>query len=268
MENFTFESVTLDRQGNILARTSGVAIGYVEVAGSVDFEMVHIPGGSTHIGTLHGGYEDERPQHLISLAPFFMARALVTQALWQAVMGRLTHCRFQRPDLPVENVSWVHAQAFCRKLSKKTGRAYSLPSEAQWEHACRANTMTPFSTGETITTDYANYVGEHCYAQETRGIYRHTPTPAGMFLPNPFGLYDMHGNLWEWCADCWNADYQGAPVDGSAWQSEGERGYRVGRGGSWHEPPTNCRSATRLRLKENEGDDFIGFRVITNEDFL
>ena len=191
-----------------------------------------------------------------------MARALVTQEQWRAVMSRRATCRFAGDERPVENVAWGEAQAFCQRLAQRAGRAYRLPSEAQWEYACRAGGSAPFHTGETLTTDLANYCGEHAFRAEPAGLYRHVTTPAGMFPPNDFGLYDLHGNLWEWCADTWHADYTGAPASEAAWQSGGDRAARVVRGGSWHDVPGACRSAARARYEAGQGDDFVGFRVV------
>jgi formylglycine-generating enzyme required for sulfatase activity len=175
-------------------------------------------------------------------------------------MGKLPACRFKGHNLPVERVSWEETRRFCLQLSKKTSQRYLLPSEAQWEYACRAGTNTPFSFGETLTTEIANYVGGHTFRRESPGEYRHCTTQAGTFPPNAFGLYDMHGNLWEWCADNWLNDYSAAPRDGSAYFKKADP-YRVARGGSWHEPPENCRSTTRIRFLESNADEFIGFRI-------
>jgi formylglycine-generating enzyme required for sulfatase activity len=161
---------------------------------------------------------------------------------------------------PADRVDWDSAREFCAQLSKKTRCSYRLPSEAQWEYACRAGTTTPFYCGLTLTTDFANYVGYHLYLEEPPGVYRHETTEVDSFLPNAFGLYDMHGNVWEWCADAWHDDYTGAPVDGSVWDSR-RAGYRVLRGGSWHDPPGICRCAARLKFKAADGDDCVGFRV-------
>src|SRR5258708_2073132 len=141
-------------------------------------------------------------------------------------------CRLAGEERPVENVAWGEAQDFCRRLARLSGRTYRLPSEAQWEYACRAGGSAPFHTGETLTTDLANYCGEHVFRAEPAGLYRHVTTPAGAFPPNDFGLYDMHGNLWEWCADTWHANYTGAPAGDAAWNNGGERAARVVRGGS------------------------------------
>jgi formylglycine-generating enzyme required for sulfatase activity len=206
------------------------------------------------------GYEDEHPLHRVMVAPFFMGKYPVTQAQWQAVMGRLPPCRCKGAGLPVDRVAWHDARRFCERLSERAGRVYRLPSEAEWEYACRAGTRTPFYFGETITTDLANYVGEHTFLSEPKGVYRHQSTEVGSLPPNAFGLYDMHGNVWEWCADAWHDTYLGAPGDGKAWES-GDAAQRVLRGGSWHEPPDNCRSAVRLKADPADKEDLFGFRV-------
>lgn len=264
LTGFAFESPVLNERGEVCKTRQGQQRQWVEKLGrGISILMVAIPGGTFQMGSPPGvRYEDEVPPHLVSLAPFLIARSPITQEQWQKVVGKPPRCRFQGRQLPVENISWIEAEDFCRRLAHQTGRAYDLPSEAQWEYACRAGTSTPFSTGLTITTDYANYVGDFTFRDEPRGVYRHTTTPAGQFPPNPFGLYDMHGNLWEWCADLWHLDYTAAPCDGTAWTSSGETGYRVARGGSWHEPPTHCRSAVRLRYAEKEREDYVGFRVV------
>jgi formylglycine-generating enzyme required for sulfatase activity len=225
-------------------------------------EMVLISGGSFLMGTLRGlGYPDEQPQHFVQAWPFWISRSAITQEQWQAVMGTLP-CRFKGPNLPVDTVTWIEANRFCEKLSGRSRHAIRLPSEAQWEYACRADTRTAFSCGPTITSDLANYNGEFSYRGEPKGVYRHVTTPGGTFPPNGFGLYDMHGNLWEWCADVWHDDYSGAPADASAWITGAPEDYRVARGGSWHDIPAVCRSAARLKLKNSDGDEMTGFRVI------
>jgi formylglycine-generating enzyme required for sulfatase activity len=224
--------------------------------------MVEIPSGIFTMGAIiSDGYPDERPPHQVRVSSFRMGKVPVTQEQWKAIMKKDKPYRSKGPRRPVDRVSWKDASEFCRKLSKKTGKPYRLPSEAEWEYACRAGTRTPFHYGETITTGLVNYVGEHRYLLEPKGIYRHASTDVGAFPPNAFGLYDMHGNIWEWCADEWHEDYSGAPADGSAWRNGNEPTYKVMRGGSWHEPPGICRSVTRLRMEENEAEDTFGFRV-------
>jgi formylglycine-generating enzyme required for sulfatase activity len=149
---------------------------------------------------------------------------------------------------------------FCRKLSQKTGHAYCLPSEAEWEYACRAGTTTPFDFGDTIAPDLVNYDGNNPYAWAPKGIYRQQTTDVGSFPPNSFGLYDMHGNVWEWCSDRWHDNYNGAPTNGSAWET-GTSEYRVHRGGSWSDDAVYCRSAYRFRYSAGLRIRYFGFRV-------
>ena len=263
LQEFAFETPTADAQGVFVAYSPCRARFLTEpLAQSVTLEMVYIPGGTFLMGSPLGqGYDDERPQHTVTLGPFLLGKYPVTQEQWQALMGPTTG-RFRGPRLPVSNVSWHDANAFCRRLAARTRRPYALPSEAQWEYACRANTATPFAFGETLTTDLANYNGLFTYLQEPPGLYRHEITPVGSFAPNAFGLYDLHGQLWEWCADTWHPDYAGAPVDGSAWTIGGHPAQRVARGGSWHDGPDVCRSAVRLKALAAAGDELMGFRVM------
>ena len=168
--------------------------------------------------------------------------------------------------LPVERVSWFDVVEFCARLSKKTGRTYRLPSEAEWEYACRAGTTTPFHFGETITSKLANYGGKKTYNSEPKGEYREQTTPVVDFqVANAFGLYHMHGNVWEWCADSWHPNYIGAPTDGSAWNNDNDN--RLLRGGSWFSAPMFCRSAFRYDLifpgRPHKGT--LGFRVVCEE---
>jgi formylglycine-generating enzyme required for sulfatase activity len=158
---------------------------------------------------------------------------------------------------------------FCRRLSQRTGRYYTLPSEAQWEYACRAGKSTPFAFGDTLTSELANYDGAYTYGNGPTGKNRKQTTPVGMFPANAWGLQDMHGNVREWCLDDWHGSYEGAPVDGSAWvdgaegqSSKREGGRRLLRGGSWFYGPWYCRSACRSRLRPDDADSRIGFRVV------
>jgi formylglycine-generating enzyme required for sulfatase activity len=262
--DFTAESVTVDERGQVVARPAVKARKLVENLGpNAALTLIEIPAGRFQMGSPPGqGADDERPAHLVSISRFFMSQALITQAQWQAVMGRRLPCRFPGESRPVENVSWPEAQAFCDKLSKRTRSAYNLPSEAQWEYACRAGTTTPFYTGSTLSASLANYCGEHTYRNEAPGPYRHVTTEAGAFPPNSFGLYDMAGNLWQWCADTWHPNYSGAPASEAAWTSRGDPKGRPVRGGSWHDTPDACRSAARARYDAGQGDDFVGFRVV------
>jgi len=153
---------------------------------------------------------------------------------------------------------------FCDRLSKKLGQPYTLPSEAQWEYACRAGTTTPFYFGDTITTDLANYDGDYTYGSGPKGTYRKKTTEVGSFPPNGFGLYDMHGNVWEWCLDYFHDSYEGAPTDGSAWVTGGDSNLRMLRGGSWDNNPRLCRCAFRVDYgPDYRSDTVVGFRVVS-----
>lgn len=238
-----------------------------------NLELVEIPAGTFLMGSPEDeGYkeEEEVPQHEVTIPTFFMGKYPVTQAQWRVVAELPLVNRELDPDpsyfkgdrRPVELVSWYDAVEFCNRLSAQTGREYRLPTEAEWEYACRAGTQTPFHFGETITTDLANYNGNP-YNNESRGEYRKETTPVGHFgIANAFGLYDMHGNVWEWCLDHWHENYKEAPIDGSAWLSDYEREDRVLRGGSWSYSPWECRSASRYYSFPNDKSVHFGFRVV------
>jgi formylglycine-generating enzyme required for sulfatase activity len=258
-----FTTLSVDARGEVVNRRVQQMHESIEALGDgLILEMLAVPGGAFLMGSTRGqGYDDERPQHRITVAPFWMGKFPITQAQWQSVMGPHTG-RFSGARCPVESVSWEQARRFCERLTKRTGRAYHLPSEARWEYACRAGTETPFYFGETLTTELANYNGEFTYRNEPKGVYRHVTTDVGSFPPNAFGLHDMHGNVWEWCADPWHDSYGGAPTDGRIWLAGGDEKHRVARGGCWHDTPDVCRSAARLKLRADEGDEFVGFRVV------
>jgi formylglycine-generating enzyme required for sulfatase activity len=266
-QEFEFEVVTVNHQGEIVARQIHRARQVTQDLGhGVALELVAIPAGTFRMGSPPGqGYDDEHPQHSVRLAAFFIGKYPITQEQWGAVMDWTPPYRCQGAKRPADRVSWDAAQAFCQQLSKKAGRVYRLPSEAEWEYACRAGTSGAFHFGPTITTDLANYVGEHTFLSEPKGLYRHETTPVGRFPANAFGVCDMHGNVWEWCADAWHEDYVGAPADGGAWE-RGGASQRVLRGGGWHDPPDLCRSAARLKFEPADAEDFVGFRVVLASD--
>jgi len=258
-------------------------------------EMMLIPGGTFQMGQTEeekaelirlGGEEDyqkyyarELPRHPVTVPLFFMGKYPITQAQWRAVAAYPDVERELDPDpsdfkgenRPVEQVRWDDATKFCQRLSHRTGRPYRLPSESEWEYACRAGTITPFHFGETLSDELANYQAEDekigdtlyqgTYGRGIQGQYRRETTNVGSFPANRFGLYDMHGNVWEWCEDDYHASYEGAPDDGSAWveSNRGER--RVLRGGSWDLNPRRCRSAVRDYDSRGYRGSFIGFRV-------
>jgi eukaryotic-like serine/threonine-protein kinase len=264
LETIQFTTVKLNSQGEVIARPAATAQIYKEDLGSgVSLTMVKIPAGSFMMGSpsSHELVErNEKPQHKVNLKSFYLGQTEVTQAQYQAIMG-INPSNSKGAELPVEQVSWLNAKEFCEKLSQKTGKTYSLPSESQWEYACRAGTTTPFAFGETITTDVANYHGSISYREAPKGIYREKTTSVNTFPPNAFGLFDMHGNVSEWCEDIWHQSYDGALIDGSARQSQNENDNRVLRGGSWFDYPSNCRSANRKVEIPVNRDYFIGFRI-------
>ncbi|RAM51675.1 MAG: formylglycine-generating enzyme family protein [Hapalosiphonaceae cyanobacterium JJU2] len=280
---FKFEVVTVNAKGKITKRETKQAKYFTEKLGkNVTLEMVAIPGGTFMMGspeTEAERYDDESPQHEVTVPSFFMGKYPVTQAQWRFVAALEQVNRELDPDpshfkgdnLPVEQISWYEAVEFCDRLSEYTGKHYRLPSEAEWEYACRAGTTTPFHFGETITSDLANYNAEYSYGDSPKGKSRNKTTPVGSFgVSNAFGLYDMHGNVWEWCADHWQDDYKCAPKDGIAWIDESKnendnQKSRLLRGGSWPDDPRNCRSACR---HYDDIPDFrnsrFGFRVVVS----
>jgi formylglycine-generating enzyme required for sulfatase activity len=260
-----------------------------EITKGVSIDMVYIPGGTFKMGspaTEEGHQESESPQRTVTVPAFFMGKYPVTQAQWKAVADRLPQINhklnpkpshFDGNNYPVESVSWHDAIEFCARLSKLSDREYSLPSEAQWEYACRAGTTTPFHFGETIDSAISNYRAQDWeidksttypgkYGQGKLGVFRQSTTAVGSFkVANAFGLYDMYGNVWEWCMDHWHDSYINAPNDDSAWIDENasENDYRLLRGGSWSSDPGYCRSASRSWSGAGLRDYYIGFRVIS-----
>jgi len=266
--------VTVNQKGEIINRQPYQAEVFTEnLPQEVGLEMVAIPWGKFTMGspeTEEGHYENEGPQHQVTVSPFLMGKYAITQEQWQAVaqLPKIKRdldpdpSRFKGAKHPIETVSWYDATEFCERLSKQTGQEYRLPSEAEWEYACRAGTTTPFHCGETITTDLANYNGNGIYASAPQGKYRKTTANVGSFPPNAFGLYEMHGNVWEWCADPGHENYKGAPTDGSTWLDADGIGAHVLRGGSWQFDPRLCRSAVRFILDPDSRGHFIGFRIV------
>ncbi|TRT71003.1 MAG: formylglycine-generating enzyme family protein [Microcystis sp. M_OC_Ca_00000000_S217Cul] len=290
---FTFETLYVDKRGEITKREPLEAYYYEEPLGEEiePLTMVAIPGGEFLMGSPgeKDDYKSEKPQHPVSVSAFYLSQTLITRAQWRFV----AHLPREGKDLdpepaefkesdnnPVERVSWYDAIEFCARLSRHTGKNYRLPSEAEWEYACRAGTTTPFHFGETITGELANYNSSKVYQQEKAKKSPKKTISVRSYPPNAFGLYDMHGNVWEWCLDPWHSDYQGAPpTDGSVWdETNNDNRYenllnsinelltdkRIGvlRGGSWFVNPYYCRSAYRLVNYRRDFDDDFGFRVV------
>ena len=234
-------------------------------------QMVVVPSGSFTMGSPSGAEgrgDDEGPRHVVRI-DYRLAVGVyeVTFAEWDACAnaggcgGYIPEDKgWGRGNRPVMNVSWNDAQLYLRWLSQRTGQRYRLLSESEWEYVARAGTTTPFHFGSTISTDQANYDGNYTYGGGRKGVYREKTISVGSFRANAWGLYDVHGNVWEWVGDCWNDSYTGAPADGSAW-ARGDCAKRVLRGGSWISEPRNLRSASRSW--NSTGRRFIdnGFRV-------
>jgi formylglycine-generating enzyme required for sulfatase activity len=242
--------------------------------------MVKIPAGGFRMGSPEDEperFEREGPQHEVTLGSYFMALTPITQAQWRAVAAWQKVERdldsdpsdFKGANRPVEQVSWFDALEFCRRLSQRTGQSYRLPSEAQWEYACRAGSTTAFHCGATLTPEVTNYDSNSIYENGPKGTYREQTIDVASFPANAWGLYDMHGNVLEWCLDEWHESYEGAPTDGRAWvdAAEGEKSKesvkaKLLRGGSWFDFPRYCRSAFRYRPLPGLAFYCVGFRVV------
>lgn len=245
-------------------------------------EMVVVPAGNFSMGSTSSEiaavkkefnsnwYDNEGPQHRVTIQrPFAVGRFAVTFAEWDACLAD-GGCNGHKPSdqgwgrdkQPVINVSWDDAKGYAAWLSRKTGKTYRLLSEAEREYAARAGTTTAFWWGPSISTRQANYDGNFSYAGSPKGEYRQRTLPVDSFEANPWGLYQVHGNVWEWMEDCWHDSYQGAPGDGSAWATNcSDAGRRVVRGGSWYSYPRFLRSANRYWFTTVDRVSFLGFRL-------
>lgn len=283
----------LDESGDIIKQVRQTASYFVE--NQIGLEMMQIQSGSFKMGTsweiVKEAYEDakkyedisketiaaEMPQHTVNVAGFFMSKTEITQNQWQMVMGKMPEIapEFRGGNLPIVNVSWQQANEFCKKLSQMTGNIYRLPTEAEWEYAAKGGSESPFAFGKTITSDLVNYKGSFPFLSASGGVFRKELVPVGSLKNlNAFGLADMHGNVWEWTADNWHDDYNGAPTNGSAWKAkpseEDEEDstksnpalVRVVRGGSWDSIASNCRSTSRRQQPQHIRTTKIGFRVV------
>jgi len=303
LRTINFDVASVDEKGARNPPAKYTATVFTEAVGSnAKLDMVSIPAGSFTMGSPADEPErrpNEGPQRYVTLNSFFIGASPVTQAQWAAVV--LAHpdrvhrdldpkpSFFRGIDLPVESITWSDADEFCLRLAEISGRLYRLPSEAEWEYACRAGTATPFNFGPTITSELANYCGTGgavCgesdgkslasdvydgvkygsggYGQGPAGIFRATTTRPGTFPPNRFGLYDMHGNVWECCLDKSTEDYSTAPLDGTPNLLGPKDSLRILRGGSWSHNPAICRSAYRDSIGPDDAGWWgrIGLRVV------
>lgn len=303
LRTISFEVASVDERGMRNPPEKYSAAIFTEALGlGAGLDMVSIPAGSFTMGSPLQEPERqpvEGPQHHVTLAAFFIGASTVSQAQWSAVVSAHpdgihldldpSASFFKGIDLPVESITWNQAEEFCLRLAEITGRPYRLPSEAEWEYACRAGTTTPFNVGPTITPELANYCGtggavcgdsdgksvasdvyidvkysSGAYGQGPVGVFQGTTTRPGTFPPNRFGLYDMHGNVWEYCLDKWADSYADAPLDGTAYLSGPRDSERILRGGSWSHNPAICRSAYRDHIAPGDSgwQGRIGLRVV------
>jgi formylglycine-generating enzyme required for sulfatase activity len=286
ISTYQFDTVFIDGTGNLSRRDHYQASCFTEFLGNgVVLEMVRIPEGAGQIGSpiFEEGHSDDEEIHPAQFTEFFMGKYPITQAQWKAVaLLPQVNCSlnpepscFKGLNRPVEQVSWYDAIEFCARLSRATERLYRLPTEAEWEYACRAKTTSPFHLGETLSTDWANYRGEDhfgkgrtkqgiryrgSYGKGSTGIDRKETTEVGHFqAANAFGLYDMHGNISEWCS---HHSYENSSDSLLNQQCLIEEAQQPLRGGSWRSSPSACRSAFRLQTSPSCREAFIGFRVV------
>ena len=273
---------------------NGVALEMVEIPGGA-FLMGDTDAEADQVKREYerNGYKAEKaskqsrwevPQHTVNVPMFYMGKFEVTQAQWH-VVSRLPKVNkdlvsdpsnfkfgnrfdslpvhFKGDSLPVTQVSWEDAIEFCERLSRATGRTYRLPTEAEWEYAARGGTTTVFYFGDTITPELVNYDGDRPYGSAPKGTSRQSTTPVGSLgYPNAFGLYDMHGNVSEWCLDYWHENYHGAPTDGRSWEAAGDTPRRALRGGSYYHDGNHSRAAMRVAAPQDISSPSLGFRVV------
>ena len=280
-QSIAFQTVRVNAYGKVIEQRQGTGITFTEMLGhGIELTMVKIPSGTFTMGAAPGepeANENEYPPRNYTLPEFWMSQHAITQAQWSAVMETPSTAQASRGEQaspeksnhpltssnaqrPVDHVFWTDAVAFCHALSQKTHRDYRLPSGAQWEYDCRAGTTAPFHFGATLTPELANYNGNYSYSRGPKGQYRGHTTEVGSFLPNDFGLYDMHGNVWEWCLDGWQRFEPNSSAQSSIQRLSGQK--KSLKGGSWFYLPASCRSAHRLTYPFHNRTDDIGFRVI------
>ena len=265
-----FDVITVNRHGAIIgSETKSAHYFSEELENNICLDMVYIPGSTFWMGASEderGSDQTERPQHLVTVNSFFIGKYPITQEQWRTlsylepVKHEFKTRASKESNFPMERVSWFDAIEFCARLSKSTGKKYRLPSEAEWEYACRAKTNTLFHYGEAINNELCNYRIDDNRPQK----YCNKLTIVGDFPPNAFGLYDMHGNVWEWCKDHWHGNYNQAPNNGSAWleNNVNHNHYRLRRGGSWRSNALNCRSAYRNGSSPHIRNLNVGLRVV------
>jgi formylglycine-generating enzyme required for sulfatase activity len=266
-DEFSIDTVRINDLGElqpvpIVGRSLKIVLG-----DALDMELVYLAGGQFTMGSV--AQRNERPPHIVAVAPLHFGRYPIRQDQWAWVAGlpiveralETNPSQFPGDSHPVDNISWLDGVEFCQRLSRHTGQLYRLPSEAEWEYACRANTDTPFTYGNSLTSELANFTGG---VGDSLSVSLHRTTAVGHFPPNGFGIYDLHGNIWEWCADLWHENYNGAPKDRQPWLQNPTSEHRVLRGGSWFNNQWNCRSSNRNWVNPEVRSWLYGLRVVTS----
>ena len=284
IEQYSFETVKLQEEKKLFGFISKQEKSFLKKEGQffvepledrINLEMVFIPEGTFMTGgNKHNKSREknENPQHSVNLKSFYISKYPITQRQWRVVsrfpkVSRNLKAKpsfFKGRNLPVEKISWLDAQEFCKRLSKYSARNYRLPTESEWEYACRGKTDTIFSFGNFITPELANYDSQQNNNSKGKNstIETKKTTPVDKFYPNPFGLYDCHGNVWEWCEDDYTDNYICHPRDGSAYYEQTNNLEKVVRGGSWSLAPSYCRSSKRNSYILDSTYNFIGMRVV------
>lgn len=276
---YEFKTVDLNATGKIIKEETKQAKSFIEKLDDISLEMVEVPGGSFLMGSekTENGYgytfdNEELPQHKVSVGGFYIGKFEVTQTQWRFVANlpkvnidlKAKVSGFRDDNNPVEQITWEEAVEFCARLSKHTGKEYRLPTEAEWEYAARGGTDTAFGFGDALTLQQANFKGYYNFRYQgppPEGYLEATCIVGTIKVANGFGLYDMHGNVWEYCQDVWHETYEGAPIDGSAWTTGGDQKKRVTRGGGWLNAGFACRSAFRNNIDLTWKRNDYGFRV-------
>jgi len=299
LSEYLVDVITSDNRGKVTeSRKNRVRYFTENLNGGAVIEMVEAPGGTFSMGTTAGEIEQiardhgrdvekemkrmlperlrwETPQHMVRVSRFYLSKYEVTQAQWRVVSQFPKVKRdlmsdpsyFKGDSRPVETVSWEDAMEFCERLSRATGRKYRLPTEAEWEYACRAGSRTAFHFGATVTPAWVNYNSESPYASAPKADPRQQTMPVGSLgVANAFGLFDMHGNVWEWCLDTWQDNYFQAPNDGSSREKESNNYVKVIRGGAWNSVAGECRASARNRITAPFKLNGIGFRVVAEAE--
>jgi formylglycine-generating enzyme required for sulfatase activity len=297
MVSHAFEVVTTDNRGRVLERRREFSQYFLEqVVPGINLEMLEIPGGTFLMGSIEVELEglkrdyvtgvendireslirrlqSEAPQRLVKVKPIYMSKTEITQAQWRAIAAQPKVKRelisdpsnFKGGNRPVEKVSWEDAIEFCDRLTRVTGRKYRLPTEAEWEYAARAGTSTQFHFGDAVSADWSNFQGKLTFNSSPKGDFKQQTLPVATYgIANAFGLYDMHGNVWEWCQDRWHENYASAPADGQVWEAEKDSipYLKVIRGGGWDSPGAELRSSARNRVTSTIRLSNLGFRVV------